>query len=172
MATTYTWGTRQRARKRVIQVQYPGKHNGRTRDPNEVSCKNTAAAHQANANNSRKASWKPRLLKLQQEVNNETKYKEPVIKPDRITGKSTTQIKAGREGQGVRVTNPDKGMKNRGSVSRFWEGGKRGSVEQQNKERRNQSEHSDEDYGSTATHSRQGKFYGKGGGETGRRQAE
>ena len=160
MATTYTWGRRQRARKRVIQVQYPGKHNGRTRDPNEESCKNTAAAHQANANNSRKASWKPRLLKLQQEVNNETKYKEPVTQPDRITGKSTTQIKAGREGQGVRIANPDKGMKIRGSVSRFCEGGKRGkggSAEQQNKARRNQNEHSDEDYGSTATRSGQSK---------------
>ena len=63
-------------------------------------------------------------------------------------------------------------MKIRGSVSRFCEGVKRGSAEQQNNERRNQSEHSDEDYGSTATHSRQGKFYEKGGGETGRRQAE
>ena len=63
-------------------------------------------------------------------------------------------------------------MKIQGSVSRFCEGGKKGSAEQQNKERRNQNEHSDEDYGSTATRSRQGKFYGKGGGETGRRQAE
>ena len=115
-----------------------------------------------NANNSSKASWKPRLLKLQQEVNNETKYREPVIKPDRITGQSTTQIKAGREGQGVRVANPGKGMKIRGSVSRFCEEGKRGSAEQQNKERGNQNEHSDEDYGSTATRSGQRKFYGKG----------
>ena len=52
MATTYTWETSQRERKRVIQVRYPGKQSGRTRNPNEVTC-NTAAAHQANANNSK-----------------------------------------------------------------------------------------------------------------------
>ena len=117
-----------------------------------------------NANKRKKASGEPQLRKLQQEANNETKYKELNIKPDRITGKSTTQIKAGREGQGVRVANPGKGMKIRGSVSRFCEGGKRGkggSAEQQNKERRNQNEHSDEDYGSTATRSGQSKYYGK-----------
>ena len=40
-------------------------------------------------------------------------------------------------------------MRNRDSVSRFWEGGKRGSVEQQDKERRDQSEHCDKVFGST-----------------------
>ena len=63
-------------------------------------------------------------------------------------------------------------MRNRDSVSRFWEGGKRGSVEQQTQSEGTKANTATRSLAPRATHSRQDKPYGKGGGEAERRQAE
>ena len=149
MATTYTWETTQRERKRVIQVRYPGKQSGRTRNPNEVSCK-TPQPHTR------------RMRTIVERLIGNPGYSNF---NRRFTTKLSTRGRLQNRTQDYRkIDNTDKGGQG-GTRSLSYESGQRdeesrfrvqvlgGRKERErgatNKERRDQSEHCDEVFGST-----------------------